>query len=125
MRILILVTVQSIPSNPKTLVEVKECPLPPLTLMRVPLGVATFCASAETSSNFSLGEDFGWYLNYLKAGAVRDLSYYKLSASNRFGEFRHWFHMPLFKVEQLTGILIMNGCITEPRSLICRAEYRE
>ena len=63
-----------------------------------------------------------WYLNYLKPGAAGNLTY-ELSASDRFGEFHHWFRMPLVKVDQLTEILKMNGCITKPRSLCCRAEF--
>jgi hypothetical protein len=65
-----------------------------------------------------------WYVNYLKPGAVWDLTY-DLSTSDRFGELRHWFRMPLFKVDQLTEMLMMNGCITEPRSLRRRDEFRE
>lgn len=38
-------------------------------------------------------------------------------------EFCHWCHMPLFKVEELTEILMMNECITEPRSLAFHAKF--
>ena len=50
----------------------------------------------------------------MKPGPVRDLTY-QLSESVRYGEFRHWFCMPLLKVEELTDKFIQRGHIREPR----------
>ncbi len=50
---------------------------------------------------------------------------HELSISDRYGEFRHWFHMPLMKVEELTNILIDCGHINQPRSHRRRAVFRE
>ena len=35
-----------------------------------------------------------WYREFLRPGMTRDLTH-ELSASDRFGEFRNWFQMPL------------------------------
>ncbi len=43
---------------------------------------------------------------------TRDLTH-ELSLVNRYGKFRHWFCMPLSKVEALTDILIVRGYIKE------------
>jgi hypothetical protein len=40
---------------------------------------------------------------------------HELSSSDQFGEFQHWFRMPLSKVEDLTNILIDRGYIITPR----------
>ena len=55
---------------------------------------------------------------------TRDLTH-ELSLVNRFGEFWHWFRMPLSKVEALTDILIVRGYIKEPRTLFRRREFRD
>ena len=55
---------------------------------------------------------------------TRDLTH-ELSASDRFGEFRSLFRMPLAKVEELTDILISRGYIRAPRSHRFRVEFRE
>jgi hypothetical protein len=49
----------------------------------------------------------------------------ELSSSDRYGDFRHYFRMPLFKVEELTTLLIRQGYIDQPRSYFRQREYRE
>jgi hypothetical protein len=49
----------------------------------------------------------------------------ELSSSDRYGNFRHYFRMPLFKVEELTTLLIRRGYIDQPRSYFRQREYRE
>ena len=49
-----------------------------------------------------------WYINFLAPGHVRELTH-ELSTSDRYGEFRHWFRMPLCKVEELTTLLMTWG----------------
>jgi len=39
-----------------------------------------------------------WYRNFTAPGVTRDLTH-ELSSSDRFGEFCHYFRMPLSKVE--------------------------
>jgi hypothetical protein len=58
----------------------------------------------------------------LISGNVQDVTH-KLSTSDQFGEFHHWFCMPLFKVKELTDMLMLSGCITKPQSLSCCAEF--
>ena len=65
-----------------------------------------------------------WYRSFLRPGMTRDLTH-ELSTSDRFGEFRSLFRMPLAKVEELTDIFISRGYIKVPRSLSFRAEFRE
>jgi len=65
-----------------------------------------------------------WYINYTRPGMTRDLTH-ELSSGDRFGEFRHWFRMPLSKVEALTDILIVQGYVKEPRTFFRRREFRE
>ena len=65
-----------------------------------------------------------WYINYTRPGTTRDLTH-ELSSGDRFGEFRHWFRMPLSKVEALTDILIVQGYVKEPRTFFRRREFRE
>jgi hypothetical protein len=48
---------------------------------------------------------------------------HKLSSSDRYGDFRHYFHMPLFKVEELTSLLIRRGYIDQPRLYFRQQEY--
>ena len=55
---------------------------------------------------------------------TRDLTH-ELSSVDRYGEFCHWFHMPLSKVEVLTDTLIARGYIKEPRTLFRRWEFRD
>jgi len=57
-----------------------------------------------------------WYRNFLRPGMMRDLTH-ELSTSDRFGEFRSLFRMPLSKVEESTDIFISRGYIEVPRSL--------
>jgi hypothetical protein len=65
-----------------------------------------------------------WYRNFLRPGMTRDLTH-ELSTSDRYGEFRSLFRMPLSKVEELTDIFISRGYIEVPRSLNFREEFRE
>ena len=51
---------------------------------------------------------------------TRDLTH-ELSTSDRFGEFRSLFRMPLAKIEELTDILINREYIKVPRSHKFRA----
>ena len=50
----------------------------------------------------------GLYRNFLRPGMTRDLTH-ELSTSDRYGEFRSLFRMPLSKVEELTDIFISRG----------------
>jgi hypothetical protein len=54
-----------------------------------------------------------WYINYSAPGNVRELTH-KLSTSDRYGKFCHWFCMPLCKVEELTTLLMTWGYVREP-----------
>ncbi len=65
-----------------------------------------------------------WYRNFTEPGVTRDHSH-ELSSSDRFGEFHHYFCMPLSKVEALTETLITCGYVRFPRSRCCQAEFRE
>ena len=65
-----------------------------------------------------------WYREFLRPGITRDLTH-ELSTSDRFGEFRNWFRMPLSKIEELTDIFINREYIKPARSLRYRAEFRE
>ena len=65
-----------------------------------------------------------WYLQFLKPGITREMTH-ELSSSDRYGDFRHYFRMPLCKVEELTSLLILRGYIKQPRSHFRRGEYRE
>ena len=65
-----------------------------------------------------------WYRNFTAPGETRDLTH-ELSSSDRFGEFRHYFRMPLSKVEELTEKLISRGYVRLPRTRCRRAEFRE
>jgi hypothetical protein len=60
-----------------------------------------------------------WYRYFTCPGLTRDIKH-ELSNSDRYGEFRHWFCMPLTKVEGLTNILIDREYINPPRSHRCR-----
>jgi len=65
-----------------------------------------------------------WYRNFLRPGMTHNLTH-ELSTSDRFGEFRSLFRMPLLKVEELTDIFISPGYIEVPRSLKFHEEFRE
>ena len=65
-----------------------------------------------------------WYVQFLKPRITREMTH-ELSSSNRYGNFRHYFRMPLFKVEELTSLLIRQGYIEQPRSHFRRGEFRE
>ena len=49
----------------------------------------------------------------------------ELLTSDRFGEFRSYFRMPLSKVEELTDYFIIRGYLKPARSLMRRSEFRE
>jgi hypothetical protein len=42
-----------------------------------------------------------WYVQFLKPGITREMTH-ELSSSDRYGNFCHYFPMPLFKAEELT-----------------------
>ncbi len=65
-----------------------------------------------------------WYRNFTAPGETRDLTH-ELSSSDRFGEFRHYFRMPLSKVEELTKKLISRGYVRFPRTRSRRAKFCE
>ncbi len=65
-----------------------------------------------------------WYRNFLQPGMTRDLTH-ELSTSDRYGEFRSLFRMPLSKVKELMDIFISRGYIEVPRSLKFREEFRK
>ena len=65
-----------------------------------------------------------WYRNFTAPGETRELTHL-LSSSDRFGEFRHLFRMPLSKVEELTQQLIDRGYVRYPRTRCRQAEFRE
>ena len=54
-----------------------------------------------------------WYVQFLKPGITREMMH-ELSSSDRYGDFCHYFRMPLFKVEELTSLLIRRGYINQP-----------
>ena len=56
-----------------------------------------------------------WYKEFTAPGKTRDLTHL-LSSSDRYGKFRHYFRMPLSKVEELTDKLIDNGYVNYPRT---------
>jgi hypothetical protein len=65
-----------------------------------------------------------WYRNFTAPGETRDLTH-ELSSSDRFGEFRHYFRMPLSKVEALMDTLIERGYVRFLWSRCRQAEFRE
>ncbi len=65
-----------------------------------------------------------WYRNFTAPGETRDLTH-ELSSSDRFGEFRHYFHMPLSKVEELMEKLISRGYVWFLQTRSRRAEFCE
>ena len=65
-----------------------------------------------------------WYRDFTAPGVTRDLTH-ELSSSDCFGEFRHYFRMPLSKVEALTDPLITRGYVRFPRTRCRQAEFRE
>jgi len=65
-----------------------------------------------------------WYRNFTRPGVTRELTH-ELSSSDRFGDFRQFFRMPLSKVEMLTNTLIDRGYVPTPRTKFRQAEFRE
>ena len=65
-----------------------------------------------------------WYNKFTRPGNVRNQTL-QLSGSDRYGDFRNWFRLPLCKVISLTDMFINRGYVTPPRSLSRRAEFRE
>ena len=63
-----------------------------------------------------------WYRYFTRPGLTREITH-ELSNSDR--EFRHWFCMPLTKVEEPTNMFIDRGYINPPRSHRRRAVFRE
>jgi hypothetical protein len=64
-----------------------------------------------------------WYINFLHPG-VRELMS-KVSMSDRYGKFCHWFRMPLGKIELLVDLFIRWGYIPEQKRTMHKLEYRE
>ena len=65
-----------------------------------------------------------WFRYFTRPGMTRELTH-ELSASDRFGHFRHYFRMPLWKVEELCDLLIVRGYIPLPRTRCRQEEFRE
>ena len=65
-----------------------------------------------------------WYQYFTRPGMTRELTH-ELSASDRYSQFRHFFRMPLWKVEELTDLLIERAYIPYPRSKSRQVEFRE
>ena len=65
-----------------------------------------------------------WYVQFLKPGITRQMTH-ELSSSDRYGNFCHYFRIPLFKVEELTSLVIRRGYIDQPRLYFRQQEYRE
>ena len=63
-------------------------------------------------------------MNFLAPGSVRDKTY-ELSLADRFGEFCHWFRMPLTKVEQLADMFINPEYVQPSHSFLRRGNFRE
>jgi hypothetical protein len=58
-----------------------------------------------------------WYINFFKLGETRELTH--LMSTNQYGDFRHWFWIPLKKVESLAEIFIEHGYIVSSRRAWC------
>ena len=65
-----------------------------------------------------------WYRYFTRPGMTRDLTH-ELLSSDCFGHFRHYFCMPLSKVEELTDMLIKQGYVFFPRTRWCQAKFWE
>ena len=68
--------------------------------------------------------DSSWFRYFTRPGLTRELTH-ELSLSDRFGQFRHYFRMPLRKVEELCDLLLSRGYIKYPRTKIRQKEFRE
>ena len=62
-----------------------------------------------------------WYRDFTAPGETRDLTH-ELS-SDHFGKFRHYFRMPLSKVEALADTLIERDYVWFPRTRCCLFIY--
>ena len=65
-----------------------------------------------------------WYQRFTKEGTTRQLTH-ELSSSDRFGSFRHFFSMPLSKVQSLAYILITRGYIKKHRTRFRQVEFED
>jgi hypothetical protein len=65
-----------------------------------------------------------WFWYFTRPGMTRDLTH-ELSVSDRFGHFRHYFCMPLRKVEEVTDLLITRGYVPYPRTRCRQHEFRK
>ncbi len=65
-----------------------------------------------------------WFWYFTCPGMKRELTH-ELLASDQFGHFRHYFRMPLCKVEELADILICRGYVPLPRTKFQQEEFRE
>ncbi len=68
--------------------------------------------------------ELAWFWDFTRPGMTRELTH-KLSASDRFGHFHHYFRMPLWKVEELADLLIRRGYVPLSRTRFRQAEFRE
>ena len=65
-----------------------------------------------------------WYRYFTRPGMTRELTH-ELSSSDRYSQFRHFFRMPLRKVEVLTSLLIERGYVPFPRSRSRQVQFHE
>ena len=65
-----------------------------------------------------------WYVQFRKPGITHEMTH-ELSSSDRYGNFCHYFRMPLFKVGELASFLIWRGYINHPPLYFQQQEYRE
>jgi hypothetical protein len=64
------------------------------------------------------------YRYFTRPGMTRELTH-ELSASDRYSQFCHFFCMPLWKVEELTSLLIERAYVPFPCSRSRQVEFRE
>ena len=76
---------------------------PPCQRRRIRRTNRAYCVESVTKS--------AWFWYFTRPGMTRDLTH-ELSVSDRFGHFRHYFRMPLRKVDELTDLLITCGYVT-------------
>jgi hypothetical protein len=68
--------------------------------------------------------ELAWYRYFTRPGMMRELTH-ELSASDRYSRFCHFFCMPLWKVEELTSLLIERAYVLFPRSRSRQVEFCE
>jgi hypothetical protein len=65
-----------------------------------------------------------WYRYFTHPGMTRELTH-ELSMSDRYCQFCHFFRIPLWKVEELTSLLIDSAYVPFPRLRLHQVEFRE